>query len=117
MAQIRPPAGAPVIDEARLAHEFLEPLRLAYRCVILFEPYDDRLLPRLHGALGIIQQALRRADIAVDEIQIALQCGQTRWIAGLSGGADQSGRRIDRLSRAEQVSIDLENRIGRFVEA
>src|SRR5258705_9709830 len=77
VAQIRPAASAPVIDETGVPHERFESLGFAYRSGG-WAPNREyrRKNSLLGGLLRIFKHAFRRADIRVNETQIGNQCGE-----------------------------------------
>src|SRR5947209_2401366 len=67
-AELRPTPGAPVIDNARLAHERLEPLRLAHRRV-LGRPKPIGCLQKssVGQTLIEIERSIGSTDVEIDK--------------------------------------------------
>src|SRR6267154_1014715 len=89
MAKQRPAFRAPVIDEARLAHERLEPLRLAHRGIggtPERSRVDSRKVTRVDIAFIKIENTAGGTNVKVDPVQIP----QAR--EGLRRGRGRRGR-------------------------
>src|SRR5258708_3229602 len=114
MAQIRPAAGAPVINEACGAHMGLEALRLAHRGKLRRpEECVKTTASNFKSTLGLVQGAVERADIGVDEDRRALQYRQSLRRAYLRWSAAQKPRGVLHRLPGHYVPLDGEKRIRR----
>src|ERR1700694_387806 len=89
MAEFGPALRAPVIDEARLAHDRLEPLRLAHRGIggtPERSSVDRRKVTRVDIAFIKIENTAGGSNVKVDPVQIP----QAR--EGLRRGRGRRGR-------------------------
>src|SRR5262245_54928282 len=77
LAQVRPPARAPVIDESSIAHECLESLGLPHAggCWPPGKP-ERSVIALFHRLLIPIEHPFRPARICVDEIQFRVDIRQ-----------------------------------------
>src|SRR5262245_44692331 len=95
MTHVRPAARFPVIDEAGLPRQAFETLRLAQRRE-LWKPQppdlrSDQVL-QVDATFGKFQNAIHRADMGVDEVQLTAQYGKPFRFDPVRGKAQELHR-------------------------